>query len=544
MIKRFFLFFFIPILLYSSQEDAVKLALQKKLYEKNEWKALLNYNNGFNVTDKRFLISKQSSLKNELIATIKAFYDLPYHYKNINNHAQCKFPARFLFISHELDIDINEFPVVTCQDFITYKEKAPADKISLVYASENVKNPSSMMGHTFLKIGGKNYKSQQVNHAITFYTVIESFNPLKLIYQNTISGMKGLFALQPYEIIKQKYTKKENRNLWEYQLSLTEYRRRLIYYHAWELKDMDMKYYFTSYNCATVLYNMLSLVNPKIYNDKKIWLTPLDCVKFLYKYNLIKKAQLFPSKTWLMKMIEDTNSSFNHTRNIDKKIVNLSNYKSPSMIPSERQLTVSYCNLNQKNYLKLAFLPASHLINDYNREYFGENELRIASLSILADNKNLKLENFTLYGMKSYMPYSNLTHDLSYQFEIAVKKEYTEDDHYADTLKIDGGVGIDFLFFNDVNIYAMLNIGLGCNKNDNTHLLFNPKIGIMIYEILDMKSLFYYEPYFINKDHIYDKYKIQHNIFIEKNYTLSFNLEKIEKHNDFLNYELGIKYIF
>jgi len=185
-----------------------------------------------------------------------------------------------------------------------------------------------------------------------------------------------------------------------------------------------------------------------------------------------------------------------------------------------------------------------HLLDDYNREYFGESELKIASLSILVNDKNIELQDFTLYEMKSYMPYSSLTHDLSYQFELAVKKEYTKDTNYSDTLKIDGGAGIDFLFFNDINIFAMLNGGLGYNKDDNFHILFNPQIGMMIYEIFNMKSFLYYQPYFVNTEHIYNKYVIEHNIFIHENYTLYFNVEKIDKCNDFLNYDFGLKYLF
>ncbi len=544
MIRRFFFLITLPILLYSSQENIIILAKNNKLYEKNEWKALLHYDNSFKINDTKFFLSKKHTLKNELIATLKAFYDLPTHYKNINEHAQCRFPARFLFITHELNVSKNEFPKVNCQNFQIYIQKAPADEISLVYASENVKNPSSMMGHTFLKFSGKNYKNKEVNHAITFYTVIESMNPLSLIYQNTISGMKGLFALQPYKKIKENYTIKENRNLWEYQLSISNYSRELIYYHAWELKGIKMKYYFTRYNCSTVIYNMLSLANPKIYDDKKIWITPLDSVKYLYKYDLIKKAELYPSQTWLVKMLEDTDNEVNSTASLENKIIDISKYKSPNNIPSERQVDVGYTKVDNENYLKLSFLPASHLLNDYNREYFGESELKIGYLSVLVNDKNIELEEFTLYGMKSYMPYSSLTHDLSYQFELAIKKEYTKDANYSDTLKIDGGVGIDFLFFNDINIFAMINGGIGYNKDDKAHILFNPQIGMMIYEIFNMKSLLYYQPYFVNTEHIYNKYVIEHNIFIHKNYTLYFNLEKIDKQKYFLNYEFGIKYLF
>ncbi len=543
MIKKFLLCIF-PILLFSSQGDTVKLAQKTKIYKKNAWKALLHYNNDFKVTDKKFLLSKNHSLRNELISTIEAFYDLPSHYKNLNNHPQCRFPARLLFITHELNISTNEFPKVNCQDLEIYKEKAPADNISLVYASENVTNPSSMMGHVFLKFSGINKKGLQANHAITFYTVIESLNPFSLIYQNTISGMKGLFALQPYRIIKNNYTKKENRNLWEYQLSLTEYRKKLIYYHVWELKGIDMKYYFTSYNCSTVIYNMLSLAKPKIYDDKKIWITPLDSVKFLYKYDLIQKAQLYPSNSWLTKMIEDTNIDKNNTKQLKSKIIDISKYKSPNKIPSERQLSTGYVNLNREKYIKLSFLPASHLLNDYNREYFGESELKIASLSILVNDKNIELQDFTLYGMKSYMPYSSSTHDLSYQFELAIKKEYTETFNYLDTVQIDGGIGIDFLEAKDINLFFIANGGLGYDTKDNLHLFFNPKIGVMIYELFHMKSFLSYSPLYIGTNKVYDKFTLKHNIFISNQWTISVNIQSVKGKRDFLNYCFSLKYLF
>jgi len=417
MKRRIFLLFIFPVFLYSSQQEILKSANNLKLYEKNEWKALLHYNGNLNITDKTFILSNPFSLENELNTTINSFFIPKENYKNINNHPQCKFPSRLLFITHELNISNSEFPKINCQDFNTYKMKAPADKISLIYASENVKNPSSMMGHTFLKYSGVNYQNREVEHAITFYTVLDSLNLLSLAYQNIFSGMKGLFALQPYKKIVKQYTEKENRNVWEYQLRLSNYRRKLIYNHIWELKDIDMKYFFTSYNCSTVIYYALSLANPKIYDDNKLWITPLHIVKYLYKYNLIEKSELFPSNEWLIKMtaenLDDNKIStvknivknnkydkistldFNSLKlleayssvkykkneiNIDEfKIIkdsiysstknygntfDISKYKSPNKIPNERQMGIGYKNINKDEFLKLSFLPASHLLTD------------------------------------------------------------------------------------------------------------------------------------------------------------------------------------
>ena len=528
--KFFFLIVLFTTFLYSSQEEVLKSANSLKLYEKNEWKALLHYSNKINIIDKAFILSENFSLKNELDSTISAFYTPKENYKNINNHAQCKFPARLLFISHELSLSDDEFPKVECKDFNIYKMQSPADKIDVVYATPNVKRTTSMMGHTFLKYSGENYQGKEVEHSITFYTVVDSSNLLKLAYQNLFPGMKGLFVLQEYEKVFREYIDMKNRNIWEYQLSLSKYRRELIYSHMWELKGMDMKYFFTSYNCSTVIYYALSLANPKIYDDYKLWVTPLDTVKFLYKYNLIEDTELFLSNEWLIKTTLEP--------------LKISKYKSPNKIPNERQVALGYSNINKEEFLKLSFLPASHLLSDNNQEYFGESELKITYLSLLVNKENIELDEFTLYGMKSYTPYDSLTNDLLYQFELAIKKEYSEDVNYVDTLKIDGGIGIDFLLSNEINVFAIFNLGVGYNIDDSAHIFFNPQVGGMIYEIFDMKSLLYYQPLFINQSKVYDKYVLNHNLFFLKDFKLYFNFEQVNANMKYENYEFGLSKLF
>jgi len=591
--RRIFLLFISPVFLFSSQLETLNLANELEIYKKTEFKALLHYNQKLNIEDKKFINSDDFSLKNELNATIHGFYEPQKNYKNINNHPQCKFPARLLFITHELNISKDEFAKVSCKDLDEYKAKAPADTISLIYASENVKNPASMMGHTFLKYSGQNYHNKKVEHAISFYTMIDTINLITLAYQNIFSGMQGLFALQPYQKIIAQYIDKENRNVWEYKLKLSEYRRKLIYYHVWELRDKEIKYFFTSYNCSTVIYYTLSLANPEIYEEKRLWITPLDTVKFLYKYDLIQKSELIPSSEWLVKMLQENVDSKDVTiiKNIikkekyeeidflayypskllgayatleykngeideerytkiqskilkDKNSIDISKYKSPNKIPPERQFGVGYFKINSEDYIKLSFLPASHLINDYNREYFGESELKIGYLSVLANNKKIELDEFTLYGMKLYLPYDSLTNDLSYQFEIALKKEYSKEMKYTDTFKIDGGVGVDFNIAKDINIFVLLNGGVAYNKYDKTHMFFNPQIGGMIYEVFNMKSLLYYQPLFVGSSKVYDKYVLNHNIFFDNKYNFYFDVVQVIDEQKFINCEFGLNVLF
>jgi hypothetical protein len=598
MIRRIALLFMLPIFLYSSPLEVISLAKSSKLYENNEWKALLHFGGNLKINDPKFILSYDTfSLEKELELTIEALFEPAAKYTNSNLHPQCRFPARFLFLKQELNVSEELFPNITCSDFITYTKKAPADSISLIYASENVTNPSSMMGHTFLKIKGVNDQNREVAHAITFYTVIESMNLLTLAYQNTFSGMQGLYGLRPYQETLEPYIKNENRNIWDYELKLDDYKRKLIHYHMWELKDAHMKYFFTNYNCSTVIYYILSLAEPSIYENKSFWITPLETVKLLYKNDLIVNSTMTPSDEWLVKMTAEhktgdeikqlleimvqnnsdkiasldfeslmlldiyaqlqlknddlhidtfTELKKNIQKNsLQENTVDLSQYKSPSKIPDERQFALGYASVDNTNYAQISFLPASHFLNDDNREYFGESELKIFNMSFLANANELKIKEFTLYGMKSYIPYSLLTKDISYEFELGMQRDYEENDMTQHSVyKIEGGMGIDFQIATDIHLFSMLNGGIGYSKKNDIQLRFSPKLGLMMYEIFDMKSLFVYQPLFLNENKIYDKYIVEHNIFLTKNWKLYINAEHIKAKESFSNYGFGLSRYF
>lgn len=570
MIKIFTLLLIVFSYAFSSS-NVLNKAIDLKLYDKNEWKALLHYENGFYTQDKKFILSEGETPKAELIATIDGFFKDQSNYKNPNNHPQCKFPARKLFIEHELG-ETNLFPHISCPDLNEYMTKAPADNISLIYVSENVKNPTSMMGHSFFKFDGTVGKTK-VSHAASFYTIIKTSNPISLAYENLHSGMPGLFSLRPYQEVVSEYMN-EDRNIWEYTLNLNTYRKELIYYHVWELKDIDLKYFFASYNCSTVVYFSLVLANPKLYKQYTLWMSPLQSAKLLYKNNLIAQVELKPTNEWLLRMsyqqireekadmivkivekqeyskinnldyielqflvayattqFESKNFTKTKLENllnyINKNVKNLgtkldiSAYKSPSKIPNERQVKIGYASYNKEGFFKLGFLPASHLLGDDNREYFTESDLRIFELSLIANDKNVYLDEFNLYGMKSYIPFEKYTQNLSYEFEIKVDRELNRAMQYQYVEKIDGGIGLDVQIFNDIHIFGMLNIGAGYDNLDKLYLNTEPYIGFMVYEIGNMKSVVRYSQRFINGNRAYQKLIIDHNIFFHKNWKIN-----------------------
>ena len=550
------IFLLIPFLLFGEE-----------IYNSTTWKSLLEYDNKFNITDKKFYFSKKHTLKNEFFSTIKAF--------KTNPKSECKFPARKLFLEKELNIT---FPKVTCAGLKEYETKAPPKKLYLVFASENVKNPTSMMGHSFFKIDSGKHQ-----YAITFFTVINTANPVKLLFENIYGGMRGIFALQPYKDILYQYLSQENRNVWEFELNLDEYHKKLIYYHFWELKGIKLRYYFVTFNCADVVFYNLALANPKIYKNKPLFLTPLDTVFLAKKYGLIQKRQLIPSDEYFIKMLEtkvsqnkinlikniiDNNLTipklnfyelyllktyayikyknqklsvkkynkiatyvYNHT---NKNLTfDISKYKSPTKLPKERKFIISFKNINNENYLKLAFLPSSHFLSDNNDEYIGESELKLFYLSLLVNKKHLKIDEFDFYSMYALIDYDSLIKPYSYRFETMIKNNYFGEN--KENLVADGGIGITKKY-SDIYFYGLLNGGVS-QKN----IFIYPEIGFTIKEILKMKSVFKYQYFITSNNKKYRKYKFSQNLFINRNLKLFANFNKINQNKE---YEIGIQKSF
>ena len=588
MIKLIFLFLF-SLSLYANNINEYKiinLSIKKNLYKSSTFKNLLFYKDKFYIQDKKFYLSSKKNLKDELVADIKGFFKNKNQFKNINNHPQCKFPARFLFIRKELNISKNIFPNIKCPDFEEYKKKAPANNIYIIFASANLKDPSSMMGHTFFKFEGKNYKNKKVTHAISFFTFINTLDPLKLIYENIGPGMKGIFVLRPYKDILYNYLENENRNVWEYKLKLNKFQKKFLYYHIWELRNIKMKYYFTSFNCSTVDLFILASIKPELMHNYKYYISPLDLVKLINKKKLIEKSNLLPSDEWFIKLTEEQldfftiykikmaiknkdikslqklnnyyskllaklyaiylfkhhNLSENDldiiTKNIKLKnsYIDISKYKNPLKTPYQRQIGIGYFkDYDRHKYMTFNFLPASHTLNDDNREYFNESELKLANLKILVNKNKILLENFDIYTMENLIPFDILTKPISYNFSLNLKRDYTKELNKKLFLNLKAGIGEDIKLDHDINLYFLLDAKLRYHKK--TNFLVTPNIGAMIYTIGKGKILFDYSKIYSINSFLYNKFSLSYNIYINNlklysKYSLVENLKK-EKELEF-----------
>jgi len=550
----FFLFFFIGVCLHPTKSGAneteanARLDYLMYLARDPVWSALLHVKKeNFLIKDPNFLLSwPDVSIENEIIATFNAF-KLPPQPNII--HAQCRFPARFMWIRENLSIDIDEFPFIECQDYIEYQEKAPANTIKLVFASENISSPSSMMGHAFIVLEGINAKGFFVTHALSYYTVLDSYNLPKIITESLVTGMRGLFSLTPYPQLKNSYREREGRNIWEYELNVSDTDKALIHAHIWELKEAKSDYYFHSYNCATLTHFILATVVPRILTHDRLWISPSDVVKDTAEFGLIQKSEMIPSSRWKIKMLIDQMKAeqvsnvysaaqhatpipyFNLLETKDRflslelyksyvsylaqrqkisaeQLITLQNnflqmdeasfrdnrldisaYKNPIKTPDDTQLSISYGLVEGRTFLQFGFLPTAHRLQDDNRQYFTENELRLADIKLrfLPDNQSINLHEFTLYSVKTINPWDRFIRGFSAQWRISLEPHYDDQLVMHKSFNSDAAFGLAWAPHPDMIFYGMLGAGYGYGAGRH-YLYSSPEAGIVMNELFNLKS--------------------------------------------------------
>ena len=229
----------------------------------------------------------------ELHASIEAF--LRPVSGDSNDHAICRFPARFHWLTETLSLDRNRFPEVDCSDYRDFASHLEATSLSYVFASYYSGHPASLFGHTFLKFNRSDSVDVAVvadDPSVSYGARVTSTNPFTYFLDGMFGGFNGTLELQPFQNHLRVYTEGEQRDLWEFKLNLRKEEIDQLIRAAWEMNSTHYDYYFLSENCSYRLLNLLELARPGlILSDAYFWTVhPADTVK-----QVIDKEQMASS---------------------------------------------------------------------------------------------------------------------------------------------------------------------------------------------------------------------------------------------------------
>jgi len=252
------------------------------------------------VDDKAFFLSPQGAVDAyaELRATLNAFYDSS---ENLNQHAVCRFPARWLWLSRQLALPAPPITPEQCPELKEWQGFIKPYSLTLVFASSYLNSPSSMFGHTFLRIDPANLKqsSDWLSQAVNFGAEYRpDDNSLIYAYRGIFGGYPGFFSVLSYQEKINEYNNIENRDLWEYQLNLSDDEVRMLAAHLWELKNIKFDYFFFDENCSYRLLELLEIARPSVeLTDRFSWRAiPLDTVRVVQQAGMVSEVSYRPSK--------------------------------------------------------------------------------------------------------------------------------------------------------------------------------------------------------------------------------------------------------
>ncbi|MDX1453767.1 MAG: hypothetical protein R3183_14535, partial [Oleiphilaceae bacterium] len=160
--------------------------------------------------------------------------------------------------------------------------------------------------------------------------------------------------------------------------------------------------------------------------------------------------------------------------------LDVSQYKSPLDTPEESQWGISVFRHDNSAGLRLRWLPVSHGINDDNRQYFSENELKLSEFTFEWDvrNERLRLHEWQLYSMRSYIPYDLLTGGISGRFSVSMREQYDASLEADSAAAIEGAIGFTHSWHPAIDTYLLIGGGLG-HDGDHGYAYGFPELGVI-----------------------------------------------------------------
>ncbi len=215
-------------------------------------------------------------------------------------HPQCRFVARYDWLSEALAFDPLLLPAQPCPRFQAWRDQLQASELTLVFPSAFINNPSSMFGHTLLRIDGtgQGERTRLLAYAINYAVSPGDDGQVSFIFKSLSGFYPGQFSIMPYYVKVKEYSDMESRDIWEYRLDFTQPEIDRLLMHAWELSTTHFDYYFFDENCAYHLLSLFEVARPELELSSRFrgWVIPIDTVRLIAaEPGMLKEAVYRPA---------------------------------------------------------------------------------------------------------------------------------------------------------------------------------------------------------------------------------------------------------
>lgn len=224
--------------------------------------------------------------------------------ENANEHAQCMFKGRYIWLSTQMKLADDVFPKVVCDDYVSWTGGEVITSISLLYATGYLGNPASYYGHTLLKFNSaNNTRSPLLDVSLNYGAIVpDGEGPIPYIFKGVTGGYDAGFTHIQYYFHNHNYGELELRDIWEYELDLSPDQVDLIMGHLWELLGKKYIYFFLRENCGYRMAEVLELIEGiEIVPKERSWIFPQAVITNLSKSlingrSIVSSVKYHPSR--------------------------------------------------------------------------------------------------------------------------------------------------------------------------------------------------------------------------------------------------------
>ena len=245
----------------------------------------------------------QTDPRAELEATLAGFFDAAPRRDELDA-AQCRFPARFAFLSEKLGFDPARLPRRRCPRFEDFFGRVRPRSVTLVFSSWYLNSPGSSFGHTLLRLdkeeearGGRHF--ELLDYGVNYAATPDTSNAVLYAVKGLLGMFKGELSHYAYYYKVREYSDYESRDLWEYDLGLTPAESALLAAHLWEVGGTWFDYWYLDENCASMMLAVLDAAAPRLRlldHVGRFVVLPSDTVKALFaEPGLVREVHWRPS---------------------------------------------------------------------------------------------------------------------------------------------------------------------------------------------------------------------------------------------------------
>jgi hypothetical protein len=295
-------------------DELIARSRELRLHERGEWHRLLHYARDLaspgvhSLADaRRFFLAPdgKTNPQSELEATLASFFSEVQETQEVQN-PQCAFISRYAWLDRQLAFDPARVARQPCRRFREWREALNPRGVTLVFPAAYLNNPSSMYGHTLLRIDAKDQdeKTRLLAYAINYAANTDETNGILFAVNALIGVYPGMFSIMPYYLKVREYNDLENRDIWEYELNLTPEEVDRLLMHVWELGPIYFDYYFFDENCSYYLLELLEAVRPDLELTRgfRWWAIPSDTVREVVRHKgLLKQVVYRPSNATVIR---------------------------------------------------------------------------------------------------------------------------------------------------------------------------------------------------------------------------------------------------